>query len=175
MRINHGLCGPCEAQVGGVSAPAPDCGIACGEPLGPCACSRDSLRETLPQAWACGIASGEPLGAIRPRAPSRHTPGITKKPAPSGTGLFVTPDAIRTRDLLLRRQSLYPTELRERVHRIVVNIRGRCQRRRSGSAQPPCISLPISVSFPDVRQYIHSENVWVLGRGGIDVDQKQRR
>ena len=29
--------------------------------------------------------------------------------------VFFTPDAIRTHDLLLRRQSLYPAELREQI------------------------------------------------------------
>ncbi len=70
------------------------------------------LRKTLPQAWACSSRCellGTILIAVMRLAHIQHKKErllLAEQP------LFFTPDAIRTHDLLLRRQSLYPAELR---------------------------------------------------------------
>src|SRR5829696_6095236 len=71
------------------------------------------------QAGACsgvGPARVSVYGRVNARPPGRKN----KDPASgsAGRGMFRSgPGATRTRDLLLRRQALYPTELRTRIMR----------------------------------------------------------
>jgi hypothetical protein len=63
----------------------------------------DYTKENIPKKYACSMQS---MGKIRV-----GTPSITQE----GSSLSGAPGVIRTPDLLVRSQTLYPTELRARI------------------------------------------------------------